>query len=315
VIGAAKLHAFETATGAARFVLDFGMYGGTADNGVTPAVLTDNHYSVGGVVFFSDGAAQNPQVFSADPITGGADPITGALGGCPAFSNGTSPRFATIAIGHGILYFQTRERLYIRNATHCGSRIYGVRNFPSAASYPVAGSPGFTAPAIANGVVYSGTNAFAPIVTSATPPLWSAGASASSPSVIADGRLYALADTKLIAYGLPPRPSAATSSASEQAVLRPQPGSAAVQGSVTAGPAAPTSDDSARTYATRPQRRQVAERARLSSPGGVSHAPRLCPPERAAASALWQRSSSATVMLATLPDGPSLDARPRRSSA
>jgi hypothetical protein len=278
VIGAAKLHAFETATGAARFVLDFGMYGGTADNGVTPAVLTDNQYSAGGV------------------------------------SNGTSPRFATIAIGDGILYFQTRERLYIRNATHCGSRIYGVRNFPSAASYPVAGSPGFTAPAIANGVVYSGTNAFAPIVTSATPPLWSAGASASSPSVIADGRLYALADTKLIAYGLPPRPSAATSSASEHAVLRPQPGSAAVQGSVTAGPAAPTSDDSARTYATRLQRRQVAERARLSSPGGAAHSPSSCPPERAASSALWQRSSSTTVMLATLPDGPWLDAGSRRSS-
>jgi hypothetical protein len=179
--------------------LDFGINGGTAGNGVTPAVLTDSHYAAGGVVFFSNGAAQNPQILSADPVTG-------ALGGCEAFSNGTSPRFATIAVGHGILYFQTPERLYIRNATHCGSRIYGVRNWPGAASYPVAGSPAFTAPAFANGVAYSGTNAFAPIVTSDTPPLWSAGATVSSPSVIADGRLYALADAKLVAYGLPAAP-------------------------------------------------------------------------------------------------------------
>ena len=101
---------------------------------------------------------------------------------------------------------------------------------------------------------------------------------------------------------------------SEPAVLRPQPGSASMQGSVSAGPAAPRSDDSARTYATRPQRRQVAERAMLSSPGGAAHSPSRCPRERAASSAFWQRSSSTTVIVATLPDACRPHAGPLRSS-
>jgi hypothetical protein len=196
VIGAAKLHAFEAATGATRFVTDFGAYGGTADDGATPAVLTDSHYSAAGVVFFTNGAAQNPQLLSVDPITG-------ALGTCAVFRGGTSPRFATLAIGHGIVYYQSRERLYARNATHCSSRIERV-NIDFA--YSPVGASDFTTPAFANGIAYSGTNAFAPVLTYDTPPLWSAGASPSSPSVIADGRLFVLADAKLIAYGLPPTP-------------------------------------------------------------------------------------------------------------
>ena len=58
----------------------------------------------------------------------------------------------------------------------------GVSNYPTAASWPVSGSPSFGAPAYANGVVYSGSNAFAPVVTCDTPPVWSAGVSGSAPS-------------------------------------------------------------------------------------------------------------------------------------
>ena len=83
-----------------------------------------------------------------------------------------------------------------------------------------------------------------------------------------------------------------------------------MQGSDNAGPAAPAIDGSERTYATRPQRRQTAALAKLSSPSGASHPPRSWPPASAASSALWQRSSSATVMLGTVPDGVLPEARP-----
>jgi outer membrane protein assembly factor BamB len=200
VIGAAKLHGFEATTGAPRFVTDFAEYGGTLDNGVTPAVLTDSHYAAGGAVFFANGAKRDAFVLIADPMTGQL------VNGCPAFTGGTTPRLATFAIGHGILYFQTVERLFMRNASHCGSRINRLVNYPAVASWPVSGSPSFGAPAFANGVVYSGSSAFAPLVTSSTPPVWSAGTSASSPSVIADGRLFALTAGKLVAYGIPATP-------------------------------------------------------------------------------------------------------------
>jgi outer membrane protein assembly factor BamB len=200
VIGAAKLHAFEATTGAPRFATDFAEYGGTADDGVTPAVLTDSHFPNGGAIFFTNGARQNARVFNADPVTGQL------LHECPALTNGTSPRLATFAIGHGVVYFQAVERLFSRNASHCGSRINGVSNWPTAGSWPVSGSPSFGAPAIANGVVYSGSNAFAPVVTYDTPPVWSAGVSGSAPSVVADGRLFVSRDGKLAAYRIPSTP-------------------------------------------------------------------------------------------------------------
>jgi outer membrane protein assembly factor BamB len=200
VIGAAKLHGFEATTGASRFVIDFAEYGGTLDNGVTPAVLTDSHYLAGGAVFFANGARRDAVVLIADPMTGQI------VNGCPAFTGGTTPRLATFAIGHGILYFQTVERLFMRNASHCGSRINRLVNYPAVASWPVSGSPSFGAPAFANGLVYSGSNAFAPLVTRDTPPAWSAGTSVSSPSVVADGRLFALSGGKLVAYGIPSTP-------------------------------------------------------------------------------------------------------------
>jgi outer membrane protein assembly factor BamB len=199
-LGAAKFHAIEATTGASRFVIDLAALGGTADNGVTPAVLTDSRFPSGGAVFFANGATRNASVFVADPMTGAL------LNGCPAFTNGTTPRLATLAIGHGVVYFQTVERLYSRNAAHCGSRINGVSNYPTAASWPVSGSPSFGAPAIANGVVYSGSNAFAPVVTYDTPPIWSAGVSGSAPSVVADGRLFVSRDSKLAAYAIPSTP-------------------------------------------------------------------------------------------------------------
>jgi eukaryotic-like serine/threonine-protein kinase len=195
---ATKLYAFEAANGAQRFSIDLAPYGGGPYNGVTPAVLTDSRFPSGGAVFFSNGAPR-------DSWLGVADPMTGALlNACPRFTGSTTPRLATLAIGHGIVYFQAVERLYSRNATHCGSRISGVSNYPTAASWPVAASASFAAPVIANGVVYSGSTAFAPVVTYDTPPVWSAGTSITSPSVVADGRLFVLNGGKLIAYGLPP---------------------------------------------------------------------------------------------------------------
>ena len=198
VPAAAKFLAFEATTGASRFVIDLADYGGgTADNGVTPAVLTDSRFPAGGAVFFANGAKRDAWLAVADPMTGVL------LNGCPAFTGGTTPRLTTLAIGHGVVYFQAVERLYSRNAAHCGSRISGLSNYPTSASWPVTGSPSFAAPAIANGVVYTGANAFAPVVTYTTPPVWSAGTSGASPSVVADGRLFLLTGGKLVAYGIP----------------------------------------------------------------------------------------------------------------
>jgi hypothetical protein len=52
-------------------------------------------------------------------------------------------------------------------------------------------------------VVYSGRTAFPPVFGLGLPPLWSAG-DATSSSVVADGRVYALVGGKLAAYALPP---------------------------------------------------------------------------------------------------------------
>lgn len=53
---------------------------GTADDGATPAVLTDSHCSAGAVVFFTNGAAQNRQLLSADRIRGWGKTAGNALG-------------------------------------------------------------------------------------------------------------------------------------------------------------------------------------------------------------------------------------------
>ena len=199
VLAGTALHAYDVATGAPRFVSDYSLVPGAGPaNGGTPAVLKDpTHYANGGTVFFTNGAAQDPFLLRADPVTG--DSV-----GCSMFRYGTSPRYSSFAIGGGILYFQTLQRLMERNVFYCSSRVGGRDgNFPNDAFAWLAGSASFTGPAYANGVVYSGRTAFPPVFGRGLPPLWSAG-NATSPSVVADGRVYALAGGKLAAYGLPP---------------------------------------------------------------------------------------------------------------
>jgi hypothetical protein len=197
VIVGARLWAFETATGAERFAADYSLYGLAADNAATPAVVTDSHYASGGVVFFTNGAP-------LDPLLVRADPVSGALDNCGHYLGGTSPRRAMLAIGHGIVYFQTPERLFERNVFYCASRVGGLNGYSVTDAYAwLTGSASFTGPAYANGVVYSGRTAFPPVFGRGLPALWSAG-DATSPSVVADGRVYALVGGKLAAYGLPP---------------------------------------------------------------------------------------------------------------
>jgi hypothetical protein len=75
-----------------------------------------------------------------------------------------SPRRAMVAIGHGIVYFQTLKRLIERNVFYCSSRVGGRDGYSlKDASAWLPGSASFTGPTYANGVVYSGRTAFPPV--------------------------------------------------------------------------------------------------------------------------------------------------------
>jgi hypothetical protein len=197
VVAGAHLWAFETATGAERFGADYSFYEPAGDNAATPAVASDSHYGSGGAVFFTNG-------WQSDAWLLRADPLTGAVTSCTQYSGSESPRRAMVAIGHGIVYFQTLQGLIERNVYYCSSRIGGRDGYSLNDAFAwLPGSASFTGAAYANGVVYSGRTAFPPVFGRGLPPLWSAGSAASS-SVVADGRVYVLVDGKLAAYGLPP---------------------------------------------------------------------------------------------------------------